>query len=68
MSMRDILKLHAQIVGDHLTTGQDRDVLQHGLATVAEARSLDGSDLQAATQLVDDQRGQSLAFDVFRRR
>jgi len=58
-------QLHAEIVRDHLTTGQDRDVLQHGLATVAEARCLDGSDLEATAQLVDDERGKSLAFDVF---
>src|SRR5690606_23050356 len=62
----DILELDAEIFGDDLTTGEDRDVLKHRLATIAEARSLDGSDLQAATQLVDDERGQSLAFDVFR--
>ena len=40
------------------------DVLQHGLAAVTEARSLDGRDLEAATELVDDERGESLALDV----
>jgi hypothetical protein len=49
---------------DHLAAGQDRDVLQHRLAAIAEARRLDGRDLQAAAQLVDDQRGQRLALDV----
>ena len=44
--------------------GQDGDILQHGLAAVAEARSLHGRNLQAAAQLVDHERGQSLAFDV----
>src|SRR3546814_5423758 len=44
--------------------GQDGDVLQHGLAAIAEARSLDRSDLQAAAQLVDDQGRQRFAFDV----
>ena len=38
---------------------------QHGLAAIAEARRLDGGDLQAAAQLVDDERGQRLAVDVF---
>ena len=47
-----------------LAAGQDGDVLQHGLAAIAEARSLHGRNLQAAAQLVDDERGQSLAFDV----
>jgi hypothetical protein len=45
--------------------GQDRDVFEHRLATIAEARRLDGRDLQAAAQLVDHQGGQRLAFDVF---
>src|SRR6185437_12539024 len=61
-----VLELDAEVFGDDLATGEDGDVFQHGLAAVAEARSLDGSNLQATTQLVDDQRGQSLAFDVFR--
>ena len=37
---------------------------QHGLAAIAEARGLDGADVQHAAQLVDDQRGQGFAFDV----
>ena len=41
------------------------DIFEHGLAAIAEARSLDGSDLQAATQLVDDERCKSFALDVF---
>src|SRR5208283_2306665 len=44
--------------------GQDRDVLEHGLAAIAEARSLHGRDLQAAAQLIDDERRQGLALDV----
>ena len=43
---------------------QDGDVFEHGLAAVAEARSLDGRDLQAAAQLVDDERRERFAFDV----
>ena len=38
--------------------------LEHGLAAIAETRRLHGSDLQPAAQLVDDQRGESLALDV----
>src|SRR5690606_10287081 len=60
----NVLKLDTEVFGDDLTTGEDGDVFQHGLAAIAEARRLDGSDLQAAAQLVDDQRGQSLALDV----
>jgi hypothetical protein len=46
--------------------GQDRDVFQHGLAAVAEARGLHGSDLEAAAQLVHDEGREGFAFDVFR--
>ena len=60
-----VFQLHAQIFRDDLTTGQDRDILQHRLAAIAESRSLDGRDLQTTAQLVDDQRGKGLAFDVF---
>src|SRR5467141_2625096 len=63
---RNVLELDAEIFRDRLTAGQHRDVLQHRLAAIAEARSLDGCDLQTTTQTVDDQRCQSLAFDVFR--
>src|SRR6476619_1486254 len=63
---RDVLELDAEIFRDRLTTGQNCDVLQHGLAAIAEARGLDSRDLQAATQTVHDKRGQGLAFDVFR--
>src|SRR6266487_1821291 len=63
---RDVLELDAEIFRDRLTTGQNGDVLQHGLAAIAEARSLDGGNLEAATQTVDDEGGESFAFDVFR--
>ena len=58
------LQLEADLLGDHLAAGQDRDVLQHGLAAVTEARGLDGDGLEGAADLVDDQRGQRLAVDV----
>src|SRR5690606_33960905 len=61
---RDVLELDAEVFGNHLALGQDRDVLQHRLAAIAEARSLDRRDLQAAAQLVDHQGGQRFAFDV----
>src|SRR3977135_3861003 len=63
---RDVLELDAEIFRDGLTAGQHCDVLQHRLAAIAEARSLDGRDLEAATQTVDDEGGESFAFDVFR--
>src|SRR5690606_25602866 len=63
---RDVLELDADIFGHDRAARQDGDVFQHGLAAVAEARSLHRRDLQAAAQLVDDERGQRLALDVFR--
>ena len=44
--------------------GQDGDVAEHGLAAVAEAGRLDGTDLQDAAQLVDHQHRQRFALDV----
>ena len=64
MCERDVLELDAEVFGDQLAAGEDGDVFEHGLAAVAEARRLDGRDLEAAAQLVDDERGQRLAFDV----
>src|SRR5262249_54663704 len=61
---RHVLELDAEILADHLALRQDRDVLEHRLAAIAEARRLDGSHLQAAAQLVDHQRGQRLALDL----
>src|SRR5579859_4283244 len=61
-----VLQLDAQVFGHGLAAGQDSDILQHGLAAVAEARGLDGHGLQRATELVDHQSGQRLAFDIFR--
>src|SRR3954449_8960924 len=62
---RNVLHLDTEIFRDRLARGQDCDILQHGLAAIAEARSLDGRDLQAAAETVHHQRGQRLAFNVF---
>ena len=62
---RHVLELDAEIFRDRLAAGEDGDVLQHGLAAIAEARRLDGGDLEAAAQLVDDERGERLALDLF---
>jgi hypothetical protein len=60
-----ILKLDAEILGHGLSLGEDGNVLAHGLAAVAEARSLDGSDLQAAAQLVHDRCRKGFTLDTF---
>ena len=61
----DVFQLDAEIFRDHLAAGEDRDVLQHGLAAIAEARGLHGRDVQGAAELVDHQGGQRFAFDFF---
>ena len=48
-----------------LTGGQDGDIIEHLLAPIAEAWGFNGGHLQAAAQLVDDERRQRLAVDVF---
>src|SRR3546814_2043359 len=53
--------LFRSVFADHFAGGQDRDVLQHRLAAIAEARRLDGRDLQAAAQAVDHQRRKCFA-------
>src|SRR5581483_9870303 len=61
-----ILELEAQLLGDHLTAREDRDVFQDPLAAVAETRSLDSDGLEGAAELVDHDRRERLALDVLR--
>src|SRR5690349_5352174 len=61
-----VLELEAHLLGDHLGAGEDRDVLEHALAAVAEARRLDGDGLEGAAELVDDDRRERLALDILR--
>src|SRR5690606_19965773 len=61
---RRLLERQAHFLGDHLAARQDRDVLQHRLAAIAEARRLDGRDLHDAADVVHDQRRERLALDV----
>src|SRR5574343_1482343 len=44
-----LLQGQTGLFGDDGTAGQDGDIFQHGLATVAKARGLDGDGLQDAT-------------------
>src|SRR5882672_3268458 len=63
---RRLLERQADFIGDDRAAREDRDVLQHGFATIAEARRLDGGDFDDTADRVDDQRGKRLAFHVFR--
>ena len=60
----DVLQLHAQFLADDASAGDHGDVLEDGLASIAEARRLHGGRLQRAAQLVHDQRGERLAFEI----
>src|SRR6202166_3443840 len=62
---RRLLERQADFIGDHRAAGEDRDVLQHGLAAITEARRLDGGDFDDAADGVHHQRGQRFAFHVF---
>src|SRR5688500_4619918 len=62
---RGLLELQTDFIGDDRAAREDRDVLQHGLATIAEARGLHGADLEDATDVVHDERREGFAFDVF---
>ena len=58
------LQVQADLLGDNLAAGQDRNILQLSLAAVAEARSLHGNGLEGAADLVHNEGGQCLALDV----
>src|SRR5690606_16143973 len=62
---RGVYEQTTGLFGNNGTAGKDGDVFQHGLATIAEARSLDSSGLEDATDVVDNQSGQGFAFNVF---
>ena len=63
-SSADVLELEADLFGDDLAAGEDGDVLEHGLAALAEAGGLDRDAAEGAADLVDHQGGERLALDV----
>ena len=60
----EILELHSQVLEHRRGSGEDRNVLEHRLAAIAVARSLDRTHLEGAAEPVDHQRGQGFAVDV----
>src|SRR5690554_280361 len=56
----------ANLFGDHLTTADHGNILQHRLATVTEARCFHGTDLNDTAHGVDHQSRQRFTFNVFR--
>ena len=61
----DAVELDAEVLEDGGAAGEHGDVAQHRLAAIAVAGGLHRTDLQDAAELVDDQRRQGFAFDVF---
>src|SRR5256886_9879054 len=52
-----VLELDAEVGGDHGAAREDRYVLEHRLAAIAEAGGFDRRDLEPAAQLVDHEGG-----------
>ena len=64
---RYVFQLDAQLFGDHLAIGQDRDIFEHRFTAIAKSRSFDGDDFQRAADLVHDQGRQELRLRPLRR-
>ena len=62
---RSAFQLQTFFFRDDRTARQYGDIFQHGLTTIAEARSFYGTDLQRTTQTVNDQGSQGFAIDIF---
>ena len=58
-------KRHTGFFGNDGTTGKDGDIFEHCFTTVTKTRCFDSCSFEDAADVVDDQRSQSLAFDVF---
>src|SRR5919199_4902239 len=59
-----VLELEAELLRDDLAAGEDGDVLEHPLAPVSEARSLDRRRGERAAQLVDDEGRKRLSLNI----
>src|SRR5207244_1042124 len=59
-----VLELDAEIFRDATPAGEHRDVFEHRLTTIAEARRLHRAHLQRAAQFVHDQGSERFAFHI----
>ena len=64
VSQLHVRQVHVQLARDIRAAGENGDVLEHFLAAVAEAGSLDADAVEAAAQTVDKQGRQRVALDV----
>lgn len=60
----ELLELELKVVSEDSTVGQDSKVTKDALAVVTETRGLDGSNLELATELVQDADSESLTLNV----
>src|SRR5206468_886088 len=58
------LELDAEVLRDDPAARKRRYVLEHCLAAIAKARSLDGRDIQRAAELVDNESCESFTLDI----
>ena len=61
----DRVELDAEVFIDGGRAGQDGDIAEHRLAAFAVTRRFDRANLEDAAHLVDDERRERFAFDVF---
>src|SRR6185369_5012237 len=61
----DVLEFDTEVLADDFAPSENRDVFEHRLATITESRSLDGSDVQRAAQLVNNESGECFTFNIF---
>eukprot|EP00128_Syssomonas_multiformis_P010966 Colp12_sorted_trinity150504_noHs@27325 len=60
----EFLEGQTNLLAQKLGTSENGHILESGLAVVTEARGLDGSNVGSATDLVEDQSGEGLPFDI----
>lgn len=59
-----LVKLNIKLISEDSTVGEDSKIAEDGLAVVTEARGLDSSNLELATELVQNANGESLTLNV----
>mmetsp|Transcript_5449 Transcript_5449/g.14935 ORF Transcript_5449/g.14935 Transcript_5449/m.14935 type:complete len:271 (-) Transcript_5449:8-820(-) len=64
MRRLDIFKLHASLLGNHSSSGQQGNILHSSLSIISESGSLHSANLNSRPKLVDDESGKSLTFNV----
>ena len=61
----NIFQLHANVFSDDCSAGENADVIEHLFSAIAEAGCLDSTNVQGASQFIDNQGGQCFTVDIF---